>query len=281
MTITYDVPDYTKGYYRDRAPVRRCARPWAMLHSDKPPKAALLIHGYAGYPGELIRPGVDLFDAGWDVHCPRLSGHGTSGRDFSKSKAKDWIGCTRNAYMDLAQRYDEVAVVGHSMGGALAVIVASLFSVDTLALIAPALLIPSIPVKTIRFMRFFVKRQRTEWKSDPEYRFHYEGDADDDAYLGSQYWSYYYLRQIWQLERVRQMAVGCIEDLKSDTLSVIGSEDGVIGEPASLLATSKPLGSNKHLLISGGGHYLPYDKDRTAQDRAMEAVVAWLGGQRQ
>jgi len=50
----------------------------------------------------------------------------------------------------------------------------------------------------------------------------------------------------------------------------------VVDPSASLLVTSKPLGSNNHLHLPKAGHYLPYDKDKEAQDEAMAATVAWL-----
>ncbi|HOQ94622.1 MAG TPA: alpha/beta fold hydrolase [Sphaerochaeta sp.] len=276
MTITYDVPDFNTRHYRDKAPIRRCARPWAMLHHEKAKEAVLLLHGYTGYPGELIRPGIDLFEAGLDVFCPRLSGHGTSGKDFAHSRAEDWVGVAYDAYDYLRGEYDDVSIVGHSMGGAIATTIAAAFSVKRLVLLAPALLVPSIPVAQIRLLRHVIKRKKVAWAQDLEYHFYWEGDEDDDAYLGAEYWSYAYLEQLWQLERVRRQAVSVVEELRSDTLAISGGRDEVVDPSASLLVTSKPLGSNNHLHLPKAGHYLPYDKDKEAQDAAMAATVAWL-----
>ena len=68
MQITYEVPDFNEHHYQDKAPVRKSARPWAMVHARSVKKAVLLCHGFTGYPGELIRPGIDLFAAG--MHIP-------------------------------------------------------------------------------------------------------------------------------------------------------------------------------------------------------------------
>ncbi len=278
MTITYDVPDFNRRHYRDQSPPRRCARAWAMVHPQSSGRAVVLYHGYAGYPGELIRPGVDLYDAGFDVYCPRLPGHGTSGRDFSKTRAEDWVGVAYDTYDDLKGQYDELSIVGHSMGGAIATTIAASFSVKRLVLLAPALLIPSIPVGQIRLLRHVIRRRSVAWKADPDYHFYYEGDDDDDAFLGSEYWSWAYLEQLWQLERVRRQAVATVEELGADTLAVSGGKDPIIAPAASLLVTSKPLGTNSHLHLANGGHYLPYDKDRPTQDEAMKATVEWLRG---
>ncbi|MGE4583785.1 MAG: alpha/beta hydrolase [Sphaerochaeta sp.] len=280
MNITYEVPDWTEHHYQDKAPVRRCARAWAMVHPDAVGKAVLLCHGYTGYPGELIRPGKDLYEKGYDVYCPRYPGHGTSATDFLASKAEDWIGTAYDAYAYLAQRYEQVSLVGHSMGGAIATIIADAFDVDTLALLAPALVIPSLPVTQIRLLRFFIKRKKVSWQSDPEYRLQYEGDADDDEYLGSQYWSYLYPKGLWELERVRRQAVACLDHLVSDVLSVSGGLDKTIPQEASVLITSRDKGLNKHLHIPQIGHLMPYDKNQEAQDQAMAAVVSWIEGNR-
>lgn len=280
MQITYMVPAWNAHHYQDKAAVRACARPWAMIHPEPVQKAVLLCHGYTGYPGELIRPGLDLYEKGFDVYCPRYPGHGTSSADFLASKAEDWIGTAYDAYAYLAQRYENVSVVGHSMGGAIATIIADAFASDQLVLLAPALVIPDLPVSTLRFLRFFVKRTKKSWQPDPDYRFYYEGDEGDDAFLGSEYWSYQFPKGLWELERVRRQAVASIDHLAADTLSISGGLDLTIPVEASKLVTDRQKGVNKHLHIEDIGHLMPYDKNLDAQNQAMAAVVSWLEGER-
>jgi len=276
MNISYDVFAWNKNHYQDKAPVRKCARAWQMVHQERPPKAVLLVHGFSGYPGELIRPGVDLYEAGFDCFTPRLPGHGTSGDDFLASKAPDWIGTIYDAYGNLSKRYEKVYLVGHSMGGAIATIISDAFDADRLALLAPALLLPAIPVSKLRIFRHFVKRQKISWKSDPEYHFHYEGDEDDDAFLGSEYWSFIFPPAVWELEKIRRQAVACLDHLAADTLIISGGLDKTVPQSSSRLVTEKAKGRNLHLHIPAASHLMPYDKDLPAQNKAMETVVSWL-----
>lgn len=278
MHITYDVPNWNKNHYQDQKPVRACARAWAMTHEKKRGEAVLLCHGFTGYPGELVRPGLDLYEAGFDVFCPRYPGHGTSASDFLLSKAEDWIGTAYDAFSDLAQQYDRVLLVGHSMGGAIATVIADAFDVDALVLLAPALVIPSLVASKVRLAKYFIKRRKTGWQQDKEYVFHYEGDEGDDLYLGTEYWSYTFPAGVWELERVRRQAVACIDHLRADTLSLSGGLDKTIPQEASVLVTSKPQGVNKHLHLESASHLMPYDKNLAAQDEAMKAVVDWLSG---
>ncbi|HZJ88533.1 MAG TPA: alpha/beta fold hydrolase [Sphaerochaeta sp.] len=277
MQITYAVPSFTDKLYQDQSSVRKCARAWAMLHPQRPKKVALLLHGYAGYPGELIRPGIDLYQAGWDVYTPRLPGHGTSGEDFLQSRGSDWLGTFDAAYRYLLEAgYQEISLVGHSMGTLMAIILASRYSVDRIALVAPALIIPSLPGRQLRFLRHFVQKKHVGWQADPAYRFLYEGDADDDAYLGEHYWSYIYPKQLWELEKLRRLATSLVEHLEADTLTITGGKDTIVDEAGALLVASKQAGENRHLHIPLGGHYLLYDKDQASQDATIEAIVAWL-----
>ncbi|MDT4762386.1 alpha/beta fold hydrolase [Sphaerochaeta sp. PS] len=276
MHISYEVFPWTKNHYQDLAPVRKCARPWQMVHETRAEIAVLLVHGFSGYPGELIRPGTDLYEAGFDVYTPRLPGHGTSGRDFLASKAEDWIGTIYDAYGSLAKSYKRVYLVGHSMGGAIATIIADAFDVERLALLAPALLLPSIPVGKLRLVRHFVKRRKVSWESDPTYHFYYEGDGDDDLFLGSEYWSYIYPKAVWELERVRRQAVASLGHLLSDTLVISGGLDKTVPQKASALVTDRGKGKNRHLHIPAASHFMPYDKDLAAQDTAIKSVVEWF-----
>lgn len=276
MQISYHVPNWNAHHYQDTAPIRLCARAWQMVHTPKAQQAVLLVHGYGGYPGELIRPGIDLFKAGFDCYTPRLSGHGTSGKDFVASKAEDWIGVALGAYASLAQEYEKVFVVGHSMGGAIATIIANACTVERVALLAPALLIPSIPAKKIRVLRHFLGRQKVSWQPDPAYVFYYEGAEDDDAFLGSEYWSWVYPKAVWQLEKVRRQAVASLDTLKADTLVVSGALDTTVPLEVGDLFKARAKGRVEHLIVEQASHFMPYDKNKQAQDRAMESVVQWL-----
>ena len=123
MVYEYSVPNkWYKGLYKDQQPCRSAARPFSLIHEQPTKECWLLIHGYRGYPGELVRPAVDLYDAGFDVFVPRLPGHGTCGNDFIRSCGDDWIGVIRNGINDLKNRYDKVNLLGHSMGTSIAAV---------------------------------------------------------------------------------------------------------------------------------------------------------------
>lgn len=275
MNLIFSTTDWTNGYYQDKARVRSCAKPFE-LTTNNATKAALLIHGYAGYPGEMIRVGRELFEEGYAIYAPRLPGNGTSGKDFQESTAKDWLGTLRNAMNDLSQRYEDILIVGHSMGGALAVTLAKEYNTSNLILIAPGLLIPTIPVFKLKLIAPFVKRIAVPWQADPEYTFYYESEEDDDQYLGSEYWSWVFPKTVLQLEKVRKEAVKNLTDLTSNTLLLTGGHDPIIPYDVVELIEKKIKGNLTHLHLKDAGHYIPYDKNKEAQDEAFRVMREWV-----
>ena len=88
-------------------------------------RAVLLIHGFTGSPAHMRPLGEKLHDAGFSVLGIRLTGHGTDIADMLKAGAMDWLTDARTAFERLRAEADGVSVAGLSMGGVLALILAS------------------------------------------------------------------------------------------------------------------------------------------------------------
>lgn len=256
--------------------VRACARAIRLEGAKKPDVAVLCLHGYAGYPGELALPARRLHDAGFDVHVPRLRGHGTSGRDFMRSGWRDWLGDAEDAYRELAARYRKVALVGHSMGGALAVILASRHAISPVVLLAPALSIPALNHVAVTLTSLFVRERPFPWEPDPRYRFFDERDEEDDRYLGDQYWSHLYFRQLRGLSILRRMAVRLLPETSGDILVLTGAEDKTVGRETGPMVLQAGKGRNNWVDLPKGTHLLPYDIDDETREEAMRRTVGWI-----
>jgi carboxylesterase len=84
----------------------------------------LVLHGFTGNPSSM-RPIAELASAaGYSVELPRLPGHGTTVEDMLTTTWADWSKTAEQAYDELAERCERVAVVGLSMGGGLAAFLA-------------------------------------------------------------------------------------------------------------------------------------------------------------
>lgn len=81
----------------------------------------LLIHGLSGNPADM-RPLADqLIADGYSVHVPLLPGHGPTPEGSGRSTARDWMRAVAQAHDALAATCDQVILIGHSMGGLLAI----------------------------------------------------------------------------------------------------------------------------------------------------------------
>lgn len=85
----------------------------------------VLVHGFTSTPYEVRYLGEQLNQAGHTVHGPTLPGHGTTVADLDRTRWEDWAGAVERAVDAMAARCQKVAVVGQSLGGLLALHLAS------------------------------------------------------------------------------------------------------------------------------------------------------------
>ncbi len=85
----------------------------------------VVVHGFTGTPYEVRYLGEQLALAGYTVRGPRLPGHGTTVADLDRTRWQDWAGAVEHTADALARRCRRVAVVGQSLGGLLALHLAS------------------------------------------------------------------------------------------------------------------------------------------------------------
>lgn len=112
----------------------------AAIALDGGDRAALLLHGFGDTPQTLTRQAHALHQRGWTVRAPLLPGHGRTLEAFRDSDAAAWTDAVRAEYIALCGSHEQVALVGLSMGGALAVrLAAEERSPSSLALLAPYL----------------------------------------------------------------------------------------------------------------------------------------------
>lgn len=128
------------------------AEPWSATGSgERARTGVVLFHGFTGNPNSL-RPLAERIHAeGYTVEVPLLPGHGTEWRDLAKTRYVDWRGEAELVVDRLTERCDRVVLVGLSMGGSLALDVASRRPADVagVAAINAQILDPEQPLAKI------------------------------------------------------------------------------------------------------------------------------------
>lgn len=116
----------------------------------------LLLHGFSGSPFEMRYFGEGLFKAGYNVECPRLSGHGTRWEDLNRVRYSDWIRDAEFALKNLKTRSRKIYLAGLSMGGALALELAERHpEIRGVILINHAMMLKGFAPRFLFLLRFF------------------------------------------------------------------------------------------------------------------------------
>lgn len=99
--------------------------------------AVLCVHGYIGSPTDFETLPEKLCAAGYTVSVPLLPGHGTCPRDFASVTADELEAFVCAEYDRLCEQYEEVTVIGFSMGAALVTLLAAKRPLRRVIMLAP------------------------------------------------------------------------------------------------------------------------------------------------
>ncbi|GBG57849.1 carboxylesterase [Sporomusaceae bacterium FL31] len=137
----------------------------------------LLIHGFTGSPSEMRLLGEFLHAQGYTVLAPRLCGHGTNAEEMATTSWPHWYGAVQDGYHLLSGLCEDIAVVGLSMGGLLALKVGIDYPVSkVVCLSAPIYLVDKrLPMLGLfRLFRKFIPKKRRRLDVDPLYSVCYD-----------------------------------------------------------------------------------------------------------
>jgi len=253
----------------------KCASPWKMLHKNQSHTAILALHGYKGYPGEMIYPGLKLYQAGYDVYCPRYVGHGVTKEDFIKTNSENWLDIARITLGYLKKEYNEVYVIGHSMGGLIATIVSAEFDIKKTALISPAFFISGFSSSKVYINSLIRKEIDLPWQMDKSFWGICERDEEDDLTLGKRYWSKVILKQILELDKIRKKAIIDLEKYEGSMFSIFGDKDLSVDINKAITLLEKN-NENNILVIKGSNHLCQYFNDESLREKCNNAIVDFI-----
>lgn len=227
-------------------------------------RRAVLVHGFPGTPSEMRSVGAHLAGLGWEVRAPLLPGFGSDIVQLGEQRAEDWLAAVREVFAEAAEGAEATALVGFSMGGALALTAASELEPERLALIAPfsgstdprTVLLP-----LLRFVMPTLKPFKDADLEAPEARRElgkiFPGADLDDPGLRERIRERVALptEALHQVMRVGRMARGAAPRCAAPCLVVQGVDDATVA-PSRTRALVARLGGRVRFREVAGGHDL-------------------------
>jgi carboxylesterase len=239
------------------------ARP---IHIEGGSQAALILHGYASYPGEFSGLAEALHREGFTVSVPRLPGHGTNREDFLQSTWRDWLRKAVDSYLELLSSCEVVYPVGLSMGGVLALLLAAMFGPERIALLAPAVTNKNKLIWLTPLLKYIIPRLPGTYKDT-------SGDPDRE-YLQREYWQYKHTKSAAEVFKLQRMARRNLHKVEADILTVVSRTDPTVSWKVAEYI-EKRVGSSltKSLVLPDGPHILVRGK---REDEVIRRVVDWF-----
>jgi len=230
----------------------------------------LLLHGFGDTPQTLSLVARRLAKAGYGVLAPLLPGHGRNMDAFRRSRADEWVDAARESLLRMRNRYTSVSVLGLSMGGALAVVVAAerTTAIASVVLIAPYLGMP-IQLRVAAATHWLwgsvageINARNPSSIYDPIER---ERNLAYGAVTG---------HALFELSKIVKRARKALPEVTTPTLVIQSREDPRVAPGVAEFAMKK-LGTREKKLVwtEGAGHIITVDYGR---ERVFSEVEKWL-----
>ncbi len=193
----------------------------------------LLIHGFTGNPSALRWMGQYLHQQGYTVYAPRLAGHGTTPEAMIGVRWQEWAADVLAGFEMLRGTCDRIFAIGLSLGGSLALILASQQPVaGVIALSTPHRIadprLPLIPLVQW-FWRFRDKSQYAE--TALQFRQHVieEQQRRGEPERGHLSYPRYPLTSILELNGALVAMRKALPTITTPVLFIMSSQDDVVG----------------------------------------------------
>lgn len=219
----------------------------------------VLIHGFTGTPWGLKGLGKYLVDRNISVVAPLLAGHGTRPGDMMGVGWEEWVRKPWEEVENLRQTSDAIFLIGHSMGGAIALYLASQIKVDGVVSLSSPVALSGIRVRLVPVIRLFKKNWKKRHR--PLVGRDYPEIREYDCYP---------LDSVMELRRFLKVAYESLPEVKTPVLILhargdrripVGNADTIYDRIAA--------GDKKKILLDDPCHLITMGEDRERVNREV------------
>jgi carboxylesterase len=221
-------------------------------HGSLKQHMVLMIHGFTGSPAEFRRVGYFLNDLGYTVHAICLPGHGTKPEDMIRTTWIDWWGHVNDTYAFLRQQgFRQISVMGHSMGGLLAMRLALFQPVKGVISLAAPIYLQHRKAGLAVFLQHFLKYINKRPQTSPQIR------AESCAYSKTP------LPCVVSLNKLLRQVKISLPRLSSPLFIAQGMRDGTVRPESAHFILNQVLSKHKQIeYYPNSSHALLLDQER-------------------
>jgi carboxylesterase len=230
--------------------------------------AVLLIHGYTGHPNDLRYLSHRIHECGYTVHVPRLPGHGTNHKDFLSTNSHDWLEAARNAYLDLSTEYEEVVLLGFSMGGLIATKLAAQYNIKKLILVAPAF---QVFAKNL-WLTPFIWPIIPKVSNIPEFK----GNTQDSKKIYDEYHIFAYTKNVAQFYKMQNIGKSALPSVTANTFVLVSLMDETVPPTVLPLIQNRSHCVNIESFTLEKSPHVNMDEYAPEKDLVAEKITTWL-----
>ncbi|TFG05175.1 MAG: alpha/beta fold hydrolase [Promethearchaeota archaeon] len=231
----------------------------------------MLIHGGGGGSAADMREiGAFINEyTGFTVFAPLLPGFGTVKEDLVDVTVADWINAVKAGFQEFQRDLKKTFVLGHSMGGVLALYLASEY-IDQIAgviSISAPMKLKGLLIKFVPFFRHFLK-------------FYKQNDLEEWARVTNGIWvgyEYIPLSIVGKFKNLIKMTYGQLNQITSPILIIQGTRDEFVTKQSPARIYEKVGSSRKTLLWFNSDHAILFAQIKTDMFKAVVDFLKQLG----
>lgn len=233
----------------------------------------LLVHGFVSAPQEMTWLGDQLNKSGFSVLGVRLHGHATKASDLHRIRGHDWIADIEDGYHYLKDQCTQIAMVGMSLGGALALLSSSYLPVNcTIAISTP---FETIPYPNLSFLGAglpllnILQSLIKSLPKPPPLDF-----VDRQAAKDHLTYSVFPTRGVIETDKLLLQMRTALSQVTTPVLVIHSLKDrGVPIENADKITSALVASEVENLFLDEGGHVVLLEPDR---DKAAKAIIQFI-----
>jgi carboxylesterase len=239
----------------------------------------LVMHGFTSSPGEVKWLARHLAEAGFTVYAPRLFAHGANYRDMRRARWGDWYLTACDALAVLMAQCERVIVIGHSMGGMLALLLASDDSqrakIAGVCVMGTPITLEAFTTRHARYLKFAMPYTDQTDHSPLDAFMRVEQARRGEPVIGRIRYNRWSTGAVGELYALSGVVRSRLPLISLPLLTIYSTADATVRmEQYAILTQNIATSDVEQRIVHKSGHNLPVDSER---DPIFEWITAFAG----